>query len=120
MCQFWNEILVRYENIYSITLFFLLACNLTSLLSFVEACLFSLKIPVHLYWLKFVFFCRCSILCGIVFYQIGLSLTKSKHVARGNVTSCLMIKKFFLTVWVLLINIDFTTGCHTPKFNLLI
>lgn len=93
-CQFWNEILVRYENIYSITLFFLLACNLISVLSFVEAYLFSLKIPRHLYWLKFIFFCRCSIL----FYQIGLSVTKLKHAARDNVTSCLVIKKFFLTV----------------------
>jgi len=74
-------------------MFFSLACNLISVLSFVEACLFSLKIPRYLYWLKFIFFYRCSILCSIVFYQIGLSATKSKHVARGNVTSCSVIKK---------------------------
>jgi hypothetical protein len=99
-------------------MYFLLVCNLISVLSFVEACLFSLKMPRHLCWLKFIFLCRCSILCSIVFYQIGLSVTKSKHVARGNVTSCLVIKKFCLTVWVLLFNIYSTTGCHTPKFNL--
>ena len=76
-------------------MFFLLACILIPVLSFVEP--FSVKFIGHLCWLKLMFFCSC-ILCSIVLYQIGLSVAKLKHVARGNVTSCLVIKKFCWTV----------------------